>query len=167
MQAIPGCELIESDSLGLHHAPLSNPMFSGAWKTRISPGASETMIDEVLLWFKQRKAPYFFWWTDGQTRPVDLAERLLRRGFDGNLEGDPGMVAALHLLKEDVQPPNGFNLIQARDRKSLADWRDARRGWRPPAVGQHGWTPHWRSNRKMSPAAVFATLMANRSRRAF
>ncbi|HEU0295179.1 MAG TPA: GNAT family N-acetyltransferase [Anaerolineales bacterium] len=124
MQVIPGCELMESDSLGLHHASLSNPMFRGAWKTRFSPEDAETRIDEVSHWFKQRKAPYFFWWTDAQTRLVDLVERLMRRGFDGNLEGDPGMVVNLHKLEEDVQPPDGFNIIQARDQKSLADCRD-------------------------------------------
>lgn len=122
MQVIPGSELMESDSLGLHHASLSNPMFRGAWKTRLSSEEAETKIGEVLDWFKQRKAPSFFWWTDAQTKPADLVERLSRLGFDTNFE--PGMVVNLHELKEDVQSPNGLDIIHARDQKSLADWRD-------------------------------------------
>lgn len=125
MQVIPGCELVERNSISLHYAPLSNAMFRGAWKTRFAPNEAETKIDEVLNWFSQREAPDFYWWTDPQTQPFDLVERLIRRGFDGNLEGDPGMVLHLNDLNTDVLIPNKFNIVKAIEQKSLEDWRDA------------------------------------------
>jgi hypothetical protein len=146
MERIPGCELQESENLGLHHAPLSNPMFRGAWKTRFTPEEAETKIDEVLDWFHQRQAPDFFWWTDPLTQPVDLVERLMKRGFDGNLEGDPGMVANLDELNEDIQPPAGLNIIHAKEQKSLSDWRDTfAEAFEMPVAGGQAWVDATRS----------------------
>lgn len=117
--------MIENDSLSLHHAVPTNPMFKGVWRTRVSSEETETRIDEVLNWFDQRGAPSFFWWTDPQSQPVDLVARLTRRGFDGNLEGDPGMVMNLHDPNDNLYSPGKFNIIQAVEQKSLEDWRDA------------------------------------------
>jgi ribosomal protein S18 acetylase RimI-like enzyme len=140
MQAIPGCELVENDNLHLHHAFPSNPIFKGVWKTRFSSEETETRIDEVLNWFDQRGAPYFFWWTDPQTQPLDLVERLMRRGFDGDLEGDPGMVINLKDLNEDVPAPSNLNIVQAREQKSLEDWRDAfAEAFEMPVSGGQAW----------------------------
>ncbi len=140
MQVIPGCELVENASLNLHHAFPSNPMFKGAWKTRFSPEETETKIDEVLNWFEQRRAPDFFWWTDQETQPLDLVERLMRRGFDGNLEGDPGMVMNLNDLNEDLLTPGKFNILPVMDQKSLEDWRDAFvEAFEMPVSGGQAW----------------------------
>jgi ribosomal protein S18 acetylase RimI-like enzyme len=93
-----------------------------------------------LNWFQQHQAPDFLWWTDAQTQPVDLVERLMRRGFDGNLEGDAGMVANLHELNENIGPPDGFHIIQAVEQKSLADWRDAFvEAYEMPIAGGQAW----------------------------
>lgn len=124
MQSIPGCEVIENEKFGCHYAFPDNPMFKGVWKTHLSPEEIEVGIDEAITWFEQRKAPSFFWWTDSQTQPSDLAEHLLRRGFDGNLEGDPGMALDLHALNDDIQMPDYFSIVQAIDQKTLDDWRD-------------------------------------------
>ena len=125
MQVLPGCTLIENNSLSLHHSFPANPFFKGVWRTHLSPEETETKIDEVVDWFSQRGAPYFFWWTDSQTQPVDMAEHLLRRGFDGSLEGNPGMAANLYELRENFQISGGFEIIQAVEQESLEDWRDA------------------------------------------
>jgi GNAT superfamily N-acetyltransferase len=122
LRAIPGCEILESDTFAYHHTSLTNPMFRGVWKTRLSPDEIEAGIDGVIAWFEERNAPSFFWWTDSLTQPSDLAERLLRRGFDGNVEGDPGMALDLHELTDKTNLPNGFAVTQATDRKSLDDW---------------------------------------------
>jgi len=140
MQVIPGCELVENTSLNLHDAFPSNPMFKGVWKTRFSPEETEAKIDEVLNWFEQRGAPSFFWWTDSQTQPLDLVERLMRRGFDGNLEGDPGMVMNLNDLNEDLPTPSKLNIVQATEPKSLEDWRDAFvEAFEMPVSGGQAW----------------------------
>lgn len=89
MRVIPGCEIMESDEFACHHASLTNPMFRGVWNTRLAPDEIESGIEDAVAWFEKRNAPSFFWWTDSLTQPSDLAERLMRRGFDGNVEGDP------------------------------------------------------------------------------
>lgn len=124
MQALPGYESVETDKLCYHHAFPANPMFRGVWRARLASEEVEGAIDEVIAWFDQRAAPDFFWWTDPQTKPADLNEYLIRRGFDGNMIGDPGMVADLHALPEDVQAPDDFTIVQAVDRETLEHWRD-------------------------------------------
>jgi hypothetical protein len=124
MQAIPGCELVEDEGFSLHHAFPANPMFKGAWRARLSPEEAETKIDEALNWFDQREAPCFFWWTDPHTQPTDLVECLLRRGFDGNLEGEAGMVLNLYDLNDDLQPMSQLAIYWALDQERLDDWGD-------------------------------------------
>lgn len=99
-------------------------MFRGVWQTRLSAAEVDPAIDAALAWFAERNAPDFFWWTDPQTQPADLGARLLERGFDGNLEGDPGMAAALSALNTPIRTPEGFAVVQAVDQRALADWRD-------------------------------------------
>src|SRR5215208_4153060 len=140
MQVIAGCELVENASLNLHHAFPGNPIFKGVWKTRFSPAETETKIDEVLNWFDARGAHSFFWWTDPETQPPDLVERLMRRGFDGDLEGDPGMVMNLHDLSEDLPTPGKFNIVKVMEQKSLEDWRDAfAEAFEMPISGGQAW----------------------------
>jgi ribosomal protein S18 acetylase RimI-like enzyme len=124
MRAIPGCEIVESDNFACHHASLANPMFMGVWKTRLLPHEIEAGIDGAVAWFEERNAPSFFWWTDSLTQPSDLTERLMRRGFDGNVEGDPGMALDLHGLTEKTSLPKGFIITRATTGNSLEDWRD-------------------------------------------
>lgn len=123
MQVIPGCEVIENDELGYHHAFPDNPMFKGVWKTRLSPDKIDAEIDKAIAWFERRNTPSFFWWTDSQSQPLDLVERLLRRGFDGNLEGDPGMALDLNTVNTETGPPNDLSIVRAIDQKTLDDWQ--------------------------------------------
>jgi GNAT superfamily N-acetyltransferase len=125
MQILPGSEVAESDKISYHHAFPTNPMFKGAWRTRLPAEEIEAIIDETLVWFNKRKASSFYWWTDSQTQPADLAERLLKRGFDGNLIGEPGMVADLYAMNQDLRMPSGLTIRQVVDRKMLGDWRDS------------------------------------------
>lgn len=138
MQVIPGFELLESDGLNLHHTTLTNPVFRGVWKTSWLPDETESKIDEVLQWFSRRAAPDFMWWTDSQTQPIGLVEHLLRRGFDGNVEGDRGMVADLHALNEKQSLPEGFSIVPAVEQQALNDWRDvfAESNETPVSAGQ-------------------------------
>jgi len=124
MQALPGCEVVESDRLSHHFAFPANPMFKGVWNTHLSHDEVETEIDKAVEWFKKRQAPNFFWWTDSLTEPPGLVEHLLRRGFDGNLEGDPGMAMDLHALHEDANQLPGFTIRHAVEPDTLLDWRD-------------------------------------------
>jgi GNAT superfamily N-acetyltransferase len=139
MQVLPGCELVEGERLSFHHAFPENPMFNGVWKTRLSEDEIDSEIDRVMEWFEQRNAPNFFWWTDSQSQPPDLVERLLKCGFDGNLEGDPGMALDLNILKEE-NPSDGLNILQAVDQVTLNDWRDVfAAAFEMPLSGGQAW----------------------------
>ncbi|MFU8772995.1 MAG: hypothetical protein ACNA8H_11315, partial [Anaerolineales bacterium] len=123
MHILPGSEVLESDEISYHNAFPINPMFKGAWRTRLPVEEVEATIDETQAWFNQRRAPSFFWWTDPQTQPAELAERLQKRGFDGNFPGEPGMVGDLFALNQDVRMPPGLTIRQVVDQKTLLDWR--------------------------------------------
>jgi GNAT superfamily N-acetyltransferase len=140
MHILPGSEVAESDTISYHHAFPTNPMFKGAWRTRLPVEEVEATIDETLEWFDQRKAPSIFWWTDPQTQPADLAERLLKRGFDGNFPGEPGMVADLFALNQDVRMPPGLTIQQTVDQKTLLDWRNVfTAAYEMPEAGGQAW----------------------------
>jgi GNAT superfamily N-acetyltransferase len=124
MQVLPGGVVMEREGVSYHHAFPENPMFKGVWQTRLSEDEIESEIDDAINWFEGRNAPYFFWWTDSQTQPPDLVERLLRRGFDGNLEGDPVMTLDLYTMHKETNQLNGFTARQATEPKTLLDWRD-------------------------------------------
>jgi len=81
MARLEGGEIVETGTLGRHHSFPTNPMFKGVWRTRLDSADVEAAIDETIDWFRARNARYFFWWTDDDTRPADLGDRLMARGF--------------------------------------------------------------------------------------
>jgi GNAT superfamily N-acetyltransferase len=163
MRALPNSEVVEDDRLGFHHAFPLNPMFKGVWKTRLAVEEVDSAIDNMINWFGQRKAPYFFWWTDSQTQPPDLVERLLKRGFDGNLEGDPGMAIDLHTLKEAASTPAGFTIMQAIDQTTLEDWRDVfATAFEMPLSGAQAWIDATLSaGRENAPWQMYVGYLGN------
>jgi GNAT superfamily N-acetyltransferase len=65
---------------------------------------------------------------------------LLRRGFDGNLEGDPGMALDLYAMHEETTPSQGLIIRQAVEPKSLLDWRDVFvAAYEMPVSGGQAW----------------------------
>lgn len=140
MHVLPGFESVETDKLCYHHAFPTNPMFKGAWRARLAASEVDNAIDEAKAWFDQRKAPYFFWWVDPQTQPADMTQRLIERGFDGNLVGDPSMIADLHTLNEDIRVPDSFSINQAIELKTLEQWRDVfAESFQAPADAGQAW----------------------------
>lgn len=81
MTLLPGSEIDESAAISRHLTFPVNPMFKGAWATRLADDDAEEAIDETVAWFHSRNAPFFFWWTGPDTTPIDLGQRLERRGF--------------------------------------------------------------------------------------
>jgi GNAT superfamily N-acetyltransferase len=136
---LPGSELIESDKLSYHLSFPTNPMFKGVWRTRLSSDEVEDAIDETLAWFKERHAPFIFWWTGPGATPADLGERLMARGLLSMEEqmadlapgikqtelGAPGMVADLQQVNEAVlsQVPSGFTIEAVQTEASLLDFK--------------------------------------------
>jgi ribosomal protein S18 acetylase RimI-like enzyme len=114
-------------------------MFKGVWNTHLRPKETETAIDDTIAWFKERDAPYFFWWTGGDTSPDDLEERLARRGLISMEEqthelakgilstqqGAPCMIAELAAMNEDIlrQTPSSFFIKEASAEAELYDFK--------------------------------------------
>lgn len=133
--ALPGSERVESNTLSYHLSFPTNPMFKGAWRTRLTEAEVEAAIDETLAWFKARQAPFIFWWTGPSTTPADLGERLMARGLlsmEGQMAvlapgikqteaGAPGMAADLQQVNEAVltQTPPGFTIEPVHDEADM------------------------------------------------
>jgi GNAT superfamily N-acetyltransferase len=74
-------DLLETESLSMHHAFPSNPMFHGVWGANLEGDAVDGAIDRAIAWFKEREAPFFFWWVGPSSRPAELGKRLQARGL--------------------------------------------------------------------------------------
>jgi GNAT superfamily N-acetyltransferase len=139
MCSLPGSELVERPGLCVHHTSPTNPMFKGVWATRLEPDAVDAALDEQIAWFRERGAPYFFWWTGPSTRPAGLGERLAARGLIGMegqsrelapgikvaASGSPAMGADLHAMNEEAlrQAPDDFAVEEVRDEGGLEAFR--------------------------------------------
>jgi GNAT superfamily N-acetyltransferase len=136
---LPGGELVETPGLSWHHAFPANPMFKGVWGTRLDSDDVDAAIDERIAWFRERDAPFGFWWTGPSTEPADLGERLAARGMIGMEEqarelvpglkvsagGSPAMAADLAAMNEGAleRVPVGFVIEEVRDEAALEDFR--------------------------------------------
>ncbi len=137
--ALPGAEIRETATHSFHHAFPTNPMFKGVWATRLAPGQVDDVLDEALAWFREREAPYPFWWTGPGTAPADLGARLqarglldmaeqqeaLARGIQQTARGAPDMAADLHRVDETVLAtvPPGFVVEEIADEAGLLDFK--------------------------------------------
>lgn len=139
MANVLGGELQETDRLCRHLTFPTNPMFKGVWHTRLSSAEADEAIDETIEWFKERNAPFFFWWMGYGTQPADLGQRLAARGLISMEEqqhqlasgiistasGSPCMVADLQQMNEAALSavPLGFVIEEVRDEKMLLDFK--------------------------------------------
>lgn len=64
-----GGEVEERNNFSRHISFPTNPMFKGVWETRLSNETADQAIEETIAWFKERNAPYFFWWTGPGYQP--------------------------------------------------------------------------------------------------
>lgn len=136
---LPDGKLIESEKLSRHLSFPTNPMFKGVWKTHLTSEEADAAIDEVIAWFNEQNAPFFFWWTGGTTTPNDLEERLAKRGMTSMAEqtqelakgilsteqGSPCMVAELSKMNEEVltKAPEGFVIQEAENESHMYDFK--------------------------------------------
>jgi len=132
-------ELTEQDGLSRHLTFPSNPMFKGVWSTHLSQGVADSAIEETIAWFKERNAPFFFWWTGPETTPDDLPQRLQTHGLIDMAEqqkelaagikqtelGAPCMVADLSTMNESVlsKTPQGFEIREVANEADLSDFK--------------------------------------------
>ncbi|MCC7355623.1 MAG: GNAT family N-acetyltransferase [Anaerolineae bacterium] len=136
---LPDAEMVRTEKLNYHLAFPTNPMFKGIWRTRLSSDEVNQAIDKALAWFKERGAPYVFWWTGPGTRPDDLGARLQAHGLIDMAEqmqelaggikqtalGAPGMVADLHHMNEAAlnTVPSEFSIKEVASEADLYDFK--------------------------------------------
>ncbi len=134
-----GGELAVGKSPSRHFSFPTNPMFKGVWDARLSNETADQAIVETIAWFKERNAPYFFWWTGPETTPDDLPQRLQSHGLIDMAEqqkelaagikqtelGAPCMVADLGKMDESVvgKTPQGFELREVTNESELYDFK--------------------------------------------
>lgn len=127
MSHLPGAEIQEQAQLARHSAPPFNPMFKGVWQSRLADREADDAIDECVAWFRQRNAPFAFWWVDPRATPADLGTRLQAHGFVPWEEHAPGMAADLTTLNDDLmlRVPEGYVQERVTDERGLHDFKAA------------------------------------------
>ncbi len=132
-------ELVADKSPARHFTFPTNPMFKGAWDARLTTENADSAIEETIAWFKERSAPFFFWWTGPETTPDDLPQRLQTHGLIDMAEqqkelaagikqtelGAPCMVATLSQMNETVltNTPQGFLIKEVENESALYDFK--------------------------------------------
>lgn len=129
MSHLPDAAIEETPALARHVSFPFNPMFKGAWQTRLRDvdGAVDDTIRETIDWFRRRGAPFFFWWVDPRATPSDLGHRLEAHGLSAWELEAPGMVADLDALAYDqlARVPEGYDQLRVADDDGLRDFKAA------------------------------------------
>lgn len=134
-----GGEVEERNNLSRHFSFPTNLMFKGVWETRLTKETADQTIEETIAWFKERNAPYFFWWTRPDNSPDDLPQRLQAHGLIDMAEqqkelaagikqtelGAPCMIAELSKMNETVmeKTPQGFEIREVSNESELYDFK--------------------------------------------
>jgi GNAT superfamily N-acetyltransferase len=121
-QALNG-EMEETARLSRYHTSPSSPIFKGAYRTKLSAEEADEAIGETIAWFKERRAPFFFWWAGDDTEPGDLGERLAAHGFSVFEKDAPAMVAEIDTLNWDNPRPEELRLAPVADERQLIQWK--------------------------------------------
>lgn len=142
MGNLPGAEIEHTGSVSRHHAFPFNPMFKGAWQTRLSEQTADAAVAETIDWFRGREAPFFFWWVDPRATPADLCDRLQAHGLTAWEVAAPGMAAELADLPADplARVPAGYEQQRVTDEAGLLEFKAAFvEGFEVPEWAGQGW----------------------------
>ena len=116
-------EMEETARLGRYHTSPSSPIFKGAYRANLAPEVADEAILETIAWFKDRNAPFFFWWAGNDTQPGDLGERLVRHGFSVFEKDAPAMVAEIDKLNWNHPRPEELRLAPITNEGQLLQWK--------------------------------------------
>lgn len=101
----------------------SVPWMNGVVAARLPPGEHDRWIDEASAALQKARVPGL-WWVDPWTRPANLAERLLARGFRPE-EDLPWLGTELQGLDLGERPVDGLVVRRVVDDETQAAWLHA------------------------------------------
>ena len=116
-------EIEETAKLGRYHAAPASPIFKGVFRANLPADEADSMIEETIEWFRQRKAPFFFWWTGKGSQPTDLGERLVIHGFSVFEKDAPAMTADINQLNWESPRPSDLQLKPVVNDDQLLQWK--------------------------------------------
>jgi GNAT superfamily N-acetyltransferase len=123
MSEVLNGEIEETPQLSRYHTSPFSPIFKGAYRANLAVEDSDQAIVETIAWFKDRNAPFFFWWIGHDTRPTDLGERLVAHGFSVFEKDAPAMVAEIDNLNWDNPRPSELRLAPITNDDQLVQWK--------------------------------------------
>lgn len=121
-QALAG-EWEESAQISRFYSWPDNPIFKGVFRTRLAPEDADATIEETIAWFRARRASSFFWWTDKEMQPSDLADRLRAHGLFLLDKDSAAMVAELDRIPFDEVSRPGLSVSLVETENQLLQWK--------------------------------------------
>lgn len=122
VQVLKG-EIEETPRLRRYHVSPLSPIFKGVFCTDLSADEADPTIQDTIEWFRQRNAPFFFWWTGQGTQPTDLGERLVAHGFSVFEQDAPAMAADIDKLNWENPRPPELQLEPIENDDQLLQWK--------------------------------------------
>ena len=119
----PQVEIRDDDELLWWITGIPEGSFNGVHRATLRDDTADARIAEAEAHFSARRAP-LGWLTGPLSRPADLAERLIARGYRHAIR-IPGMAADLAALPEQIATPPGLAIVTVGDRATLELWSQA------------------------------------------
>jgi GNAT superfamily N-acetyltransferase len=94
--------------------------YNGVIRTRLAPVEADRVIESLTALFRDRTW-VLAWWVMPNSRPADLAERLVAHGF-ALWDHDLGMAADLAAVPRTVRVPSGVTIERVVADGTLDDW---------------------------------------------
>jgi len=104
----PQVARLQTPAMVLLDRPLPEPWFACATRLSLEDDVS-AQIDSVRAWFRARGRREFFWFVSPETRPLDLAEQLVRNGAEPDDE-----LTAMILDREPAGAPTEVDVRRVR-----------------------------------------------------
>ncbi len=95
-------------------------LFNSIMDTQLEPDKADAAIEMIIADAKARNGPAL-WWIGPSTLPADMAERLIKYGFNIDEDG-PGMAVELSKLNQGLPVPDGLSIRAAVDEPGWLDW---------------------------------------------
>ena len=99
---LEGMEVRAGDGLVLVDSGLESDTFNKILGARLEPSTADARIDEAVSRFQEARRP-FTWWVGPCSRPLDIEDRLRRRGLSA-IEQETGMTIELGSLPGTATP---------------------------------------------------------------